>query len=312
MKDLAGRYAVVSGGGTGMGRELAVQLSKEGCHVAICDVSAPNMSETKRLCLEGAPAGTMVSTFLADVSNEGAVQAWAESVNRDFKTDHIHLLFNNAGIGGGGTIVNGDRAEWDRVFAIDWGGVYLGVRTFLPLLMKAKEGHIVNTSSVNGLWAMLGPNMPHSAYCAAKFAVRGFSEALQTDLRLNAPHIKCSVVMPGHIGTEIFENSNKVLGKALETRPLRKILTQLGGDVSDKSDEEVTQMMSNMFRDFAPTSAAQAASIIIEAVKAGRWRILVGKDAEIMDRLVRESPEEAYTLEFHAKVVKETGGLIGS
>src|SRR6202043_10449 len=92
-----------------------------------------------------------------------------------------------------------------------WGGVYYCTRAFLPFLMKASEAHIVNTSSVNGFWASIGPGRPHTAYCAAKFAVKGFSEALMTDLAVNAPHIKCSVVMPGHIGTDIVANSRKIL-----------------------------------------------------------------------------------------------------
>ena len=103
------------------------------------------------------------------------------------------------------------REEWERTFNVCWGGVYLGVRTFLPMLQAADEAHIVNTSSVNGFWASLGPNVSHTAYAAAKFAVKGFSEALITDLKLNAPHIKVSVVMPGHIGTSIVANSRKVM-----------------------------------------------------------------------------------------------------
>ena len=88
-----------------------------------------------------------------------------------------------------------------------WGGVYYGTRAFLDLLVAADEGHIVNTSSVNGFWASIGPDRPHTAYSAAKFAVKGFTEALLTDLRVNAPHVKASVVMPGHIGTSIVQNS---------------------------------------------------------------------------------------------------------
>src|SRR3989344_5060018 len=113
--------------------------------------------------------------------------------------------------GGSGSMVVAGRAEWERTFNVCWGGVYYGVRTFLPALMAADEAHIVNTSSVNGFWASLGPHVSHTAYAAAKFAVKGFTEALITDLRLNAPHVKCSVVMPGHIGTAIAGNSRKVI-----------------------------------------------------------------------------------------------------
>ncbi len=122
------------------------------------------------------------------------------------------MLFNNAGIGGGGEFVTGDRAEWERTFGVCWYGVYYGCRAFMDLLVASEEGHIINTSSVNGFWASIGPNVSHTAYAAAKFAVKGFTEALVTDLRLNAPHVHASVVMPGHIGTSIALNTGKVLG----------------------------------------------------------------------------------------------------
>src|SRR6201999_418148 len=193
------------------GRELARQLVAEGCNVAMCDVSAEAMAETKRLCeVERLPQGLRVTTHIADVSIEDQLTRFRGELIEQQATDRIHLLFNNAGIGGGGSMVNRPRDPWERTFNICWGGVYLGVRTFLPLLMKADEAHIINTSSVNGFWASVGMGVSHTAYSAAKFAVKGFIEALINDLRLNAPHIKCSVVMPGHIGTSIVSNTRKV------------------------------------------------------------------------------------------------------
>ncbi|HEY5048173.1 MAG TPA: SDR family NAD(P)-dependent oxidoreductase [Rhizomicrobium sp.] len=313
MKDFAGKTAVITGGGTGMGRELALQLVAEGCNVAMCDVSAANMAETARRCRAGAPQGTRVATFLADVSVEEQVLAFAEGVAREFDTDHIHLLFNNAGIGGGGSIVNGERAQWDRTFAICWFGVYYCTRAFLPLLVKANEARIVNTSSVNGFWASIGPGRPHSAYCAAKFAVKGFTEALITDLALTAPHVKCSVVMPGHIGTEIFANSRLIqnYGDAtVDVAAVRSALELQGLDLSRQSDDDIrafVKLQEIRFRDEAPTSAAQAATIILDGVKAEKWRILVGKDAEYLDAQVRAAPEEAYSADFFADVLKQSG-----
>src|SRR6516162_2117422 len=178
MKSVAGKIAVVTGGGSGMGRELALQLAAAGCDVAMCDMFPEGVAETKRLCQSQAPQGTRVTTFLADVSIEDQVLAFAEAVKRELDTDHIHFLFNNAGIGGGGGFVDGDRAEWEKTFNVCWYGVYYCTRAFLPLLQKANEGHIINTSSVNGFWASLGPARPHTAYSAAKFAVKGFSEDL--------------------------------------------------------------------------------------------------------------------------------------
>src|SRR6266480_1227089 len=208
MRDFAGKIAVITGGGTGMGRELARQLVAEGCNVAMCDVPADAMAETKRLCeVETLPQGLRITTHIADVSIEDQLLRFRDEINDQQATDKIHLLFNNAVIGGGGSLFTSTREQWEKTFNICWGGVYLGVRTFLPMLQKADEGHIVDTSSVNGFWATVGPGVSHTAYSAAKFAVKGFTEALINDLRLNAPHIKCSVVMPGHIGTPIVSTS---------------------------------------------------------------------------------------------------------
>src|ERR1700739_4507315 len=211
MKEFAGKIAVITGGGTGMGRELARQIVAEGCNVAMCDVSAESMAETKRLCeVEKLPRGLRVTTHIADVSIEDQLKRFRDELIEQQQTDRIHLLFNNAGIGGGGSLFSNSREQWERTFNICWGGVYLGVRTFLPLLVKADEAHIINTSSVNGFWASVGLGVPHTAYSAAQFAGKGCPEACITDLRLNAPHVKCSVVMPGHIGTSIVSNSRLV------------------------------------------------------------------------------------------------------
>ncbi len=315
MKDFAGKIAVITGGGTGMGRELAIQLAAEGCSVAICDVIAENMAETQKLAAAQAPQGTRVISTVADVAVEDQVFAWAQAVRRELDTDHIHLLFNNAGIGGGGSIVNQDRAQWEKTFNVCWGGVYHGVRAFLPLLLKASEAHIVNTSSVNGFWASIGPGRPHTAYSAAKFAVKGFTEALITDLAVNAPHIKCSVVMPGHIGTEIVANSRRILsGDGIDVAAVRKALAAQGVNLSQMSDEQVRALVKaqgDAFRDNAPTTAAQAAKIILDGVKDERWRILVGKDAHLLDQRVRGTPEQAYEQDFFRSFAEDAGGRVG-
>ena len=306
MRDLAGRFAVITGGGTGMGRELARQLVAEGCNVAMCDVSAAAMAETRRQCeVGGLPQGLRITTHLADVSDESQVKRFADEVARQQDTDKIHLLFNNAGIGGGGSMIVHGRDEWERTFNVCWFGVYYCTRAFLPMLLKADRGHIVNTSSVNGFWASVGPSIPHTAYSAAKFAVKGFSEALQTDLRMNAPHIKCSVVMPGHIGTDIPTNSRKILRgseTAIDTSAVRKMFAAQGLDVASYSDDRIVARVVELekrFRENAPTTAAEAATIILDGVKAEKWRILVGKDAEFLDDRVRAAPEEAYSPAFY-------------
>jgi NAD(P)-dependent dehydrogenase (short-subunit alcohol dehydrogenase family) len=322
MKDFAGKIAVITGGGTGMGRELARQLVAEGCNVAMCDISADAMAETKRLCeTEKLPQGLCVTTHVADVSIEDQLKRFRDEIVEQQATDRIHLLFNNAGIGGGGSLFTNTREQWERTFNICWGGVYLGCRTFLPLLMKADEGHIVNTSSVNGFWASIGMGTSHTAYSAAKFAVKGFTEALINDLRLNAPHIKCSVVMPGHIGTEIVSNSRKVQNgtesdrlSADEIALTRVRLSAMGIDATKMSDEDVQALAAERarsFREEAPTSAAAAAKIILDGVKAGRWRILVGDDAERLDERVRQTPERAYDQEFYQSFAQEVGWRLG-
>jgi len=301
-----------------MGRELVTQLAAEGCHVAACDVFMEPLEETRSLALRGAPEGTRVSIFGADVSDESQVVAFRDAMASEHATEHIHLLFNNAGIGGGGSMVADDRADWERTFGVDWGGVYNCTRVFLPMLMAADEGHLVNTSSLNGLWGSIGPMTPHTAYSAAKFAVRGFSEALIADFRVNAPHLRVSVVMPGHIGTSIVINSAKAHGQepaSLDTEALARVRRQLVsrgiavGEVSDDDLRMGVQMMGELFRDTAPTSAARAAAIILEGVRNNRWRILVGNDAEIIDAEVRADPEHAYDVEFWEAM--RAKGLLG-
>jgi NAD(P)-dependent dehydrogenase (short-subunit alcohol dehydrogenase family) len=305
-----------------MGRELARQLIAEGCSVAMCDVSARNMAETVALCeADGVPQGARVTAHIADVSDESQLVAFRDEAAAQHDTERLHLLFNNAGIGGGGSIIADSREEWERTFNVCWGGVYLGVRTFLPMLQAADEAHIVNTSSVNGFWASLGPNVSHTAYAAAKFAVKGFSEALITDLALNAPHIKVSVVMPGHIGTSIVANSRKVMtGRDEDTLSqadldrARARIGRAGLNVGELSDAALQAMVSEQHRRFleeAPTTAAAAAKIILDGVKAERWRILVGDDAHRMDELVRADPEAAYSPAFFDILAKEVGWRLG-
>ena len=321
MDSFKGKVAVVTGGGAGMGRELCLQLVKEGCAVATCDVMMENVEETKALCEAAAP-GVKVTVHQCDVSDEKDMNHFRDEVIRA-NGDVVHLLFNNAGIGGGGSFTREeDRADWERTFGVCWYGVYYGCRAFLPHVIRADEAHIVNTSSINGFWASLGPYTPHTAYSSAKFAVKGFSEALITDLRLHAPHVRVSVVMPGHIGTSIAINSGKVLGHAsalemsdAEVKALRGRMLDAKSPLSEAamnlSDEQLRQVMHQQridFRDKAPTTAAAAAEIILDGVKAGRWRILVGDDAHRIDQAVRADPESAYEVGFVERM-QERGDL---
>jgi NAD(P)-dependent dehydrogenase (short-subunit alcohol dehydrogenase family) len=318
MRDFAGKLAIVTGGGTGMGRELVRQLAAEGCNVAMCDISAAAMAETRQL---SSCERARLTTHVADVSDEAQVLRFRDAIAAEHDTDKAHLLFNNAGIGGGGSLFTNTRAQWERTFSICWGGVYFCTRAFLPMLMKADEAHIINTSSVNGFWASLGPGVPHTAYSAAKFAVKGFTEALITDLRTNAPHIKCSIVMPGHIGTSIVSNSRKIqfeteseIMSQEEIRQARARLAAAGKDMSQVSDADIQRLAAERAKRFledAPMTAAAAAAVILDGVKADRWRILVGDDAHQLDERVRGAPEGAYDDEFFEAFARDVGWRVG-
>ena len=277
MDDFSDKLAVITGGANGMGRELARQLAAEGCDVAICDLSEEDMATTAAQIREEA-VDIRITTHVADVGSEEAILRFRDEVVEQHDTDHVELVFNNAGISGGGSLFDSTREAWDRCFDIVWGGVYWGTRAFLPLLAAADEGHLVNTSSVNGFWASLGPERPHTAYSAAKFAVKGFTEALIADMRMHAPHVGVSVVMPGHIGTKIVESS------------LRH------GVVGDLAAEEkaLVELAAADFENNALTSASDAATIILDGVRANQWRILVGPDAVALDQVVRARPEDVY------------------
>ena len=162
---------------------------------------------------------------------------------------------------------------------------------------------------MNGLWASLGPGVPQSAYAAAKFAVRGFTEALIEDLRSNAPHVRAAVVLPGHVGTDILVNSLRARGlPAPESMSDAQVQDIMPSDVQAElrragllpegtSADDLRHLLIRMnadFRDKAPVSAAEAARVILDGVRSGTWRILIGEDAKMIDAAVRENPEAAY------------------
>jgi NAD(P)-dependent dehydrogenase (short-subunit alcohol dehydrogenase family) len=300
----AGKLAVVTGGGSGMGRELARQLAGQGCWVAACDWHADAVAHTAGLARAGARPGARVTGHACDVSDESQLERFRDELLEAHGRPHVDLVFANAGIGGGGSFVTDSREEWERTFAVDWQGVYFCARVFLPLLIKSGDGVLVNTSSVNGLWASLGPGLPNTAYSTAKFAVRGFTEALIEDLRVNAPQVRVAVVLPGHVGTDILVNTRRAHGlpgpaelSDARLADARAWLTRTGLLAGGAPDREVRQALARLearFRDQAPVSAAQAAAIILDGVRWGAWRILIGEDAALIDTRVRANPEAAY------------------
>ena len=305
MDNFKNKIAVVTGGGTGMGRELVSQLAKQGCNVAMCDVIEENMLETYDLVSTESPDITL-SKHVCDVSDEEQVNKFRDEVLSAHNTQTINLLFNNAGIGGGGSFITSTREEWERCFAVCWYGVYYCSRAFMQSIVESDEGHIINTSSINGFWASLG-GTPHTSYSAAKFAVKGFSEALIDDFRMNAPHVNVSVVMPGHIGTSIAENTGKILGVERSDEDYEKIkenMIKMGMPVHNFSIDQIKEQIkenAESFKNNAPTTSAEAAEIILSAVKRKEWRILVGDDAKAIDQWVRNDPENAYEITFHGK-----------
>jgi NAD(P)-dependent dehydrogenase (short-subunit alcohol dehydrogenase family) len=308
MESFSGKLAVVTGGGSGMGRELVRQLAAQGCSVATCDWHPDAVAETAALAQADAGPGVRVTSHACDVSDETQVLRFRDELLGQHGREHVDVVFSNAGIGGGGSFVTAPRAEWEHTFAVDFWGTYFCARAFLPLLVASGDGVLVNTSSVNGLWATLGPGMPNHAYCTAKFAVRGFTEGLIEDLRNNAPQVRVAVVMPGHVGTDIVGNSFRAHGrdpeqlteaqlKEMYSADARAGLVAAGVLAEDASAEDLRQwliQMGNDFRDKAPLSAAQAAAVILDGVLSGAWRILVGADAAMIDERIRANPEVAY------------------
>lgn len=305
MKSFQGKIAVVTGGGNGIGRELVRQLAAEGCSVAICDLNHEAATATAEIAIAEGLAGAKVTAHFCDVSDEASVTEFRDQVLAEHRTDHINLLFNNAGIVGAPSFVADERADWERVFNVCWNGVYYCTRAFMPLLVAGDEGLIVNTSSILGFWATNGPAAPFSAYATAKFAVKGFSEALIDDLRAHAPHVKVALVMPGFVGTGIAANSAAAMagGDGDQTAELQKILAGWGMPIGNGSAErlrELAETANEICREFAPISAPEAASMVLTGLREGRWRILVGDDAVELDQIVRADPDGAYDPGFWA------------
>ncbi len=285
MQEFGGRIAVITGGATGIGRSLARQLAAQGCHIAMCDIAEDALSASRAYCEATAAEGVRITSFVADVSERAAVDAFLGDTLQRHQTDHVHLLFNNAGIGGGGSFLKSPVAHWERTFNVCWQGVYGMCRAFMPSLLAADAGHVINISSVNGFWASLGSGTPHNAYCSAKFAVKGFTESLREDFAANAPHLSASVVMPGHIGTMISINTWQEFGD--DPAALGMSQAELDGFKSRAETFRQTGM-----------DPEDAAAVILKGVQAGDWRILIGDDAVALDQAVRDDPLDAYQPDF--------------
>jgi NAD(P)-dependent dehydrogenase (short-subunit alcohol dehydrogenase family) len=313
-----GKLAVVTGGGSGIGRELVRQLAAQGCSVAACDLNPDSVAVTAATAWAAAPPGVRVTSHVCDVSDEAQVLRFRDELLEQHASDHVDLVFSNAGIFTGASFVKDSRQEWERTFAINWGGVYFCARTFLPLLIASGDGVLVNTSSVAGFWATAGPGAPPiTAYSTSNFAIKGFSEALIEDLRSNAPQVRVVVVMPGVVNTDIYVNSRRALGQPeweqlsdaelLELIPddTRATLIAMGLLAEDFSADDLRQAIPRLKAEFIQDkgfTAAQAATIILDGVRSGAWRILVGEEAKMLDAAVRANPETPFNYENYAEM----------
>jgi NAD(P)-dependent dehydrogenase (short-subunit alcohol dehydrogenase family) len=259
---LAGRTAVITGAASGIGRSLARRLGRYGCPLVLIDVDDAGLEET------AAELEVPVITRTLDVREGDRVQALAAEVG-DWAPAPLGAVFNNAGVALSASIQDGSDLEAERVMAINFGGVVNGVRAFLPMLLNQDEGAIVNTSSVFGLLGVAN----QSAYCASKFAVRGYTESLQLELRRTG--VRAVVLHPGGVKTNIIHNAH------------------LAASVDDgRSREELTAE----FHARARTTADRAAEIIHEGIDEGRQRILIGRDARFVDTLARLAPAHTVSL----------------
>ncbi|OUC78248.1 SDR family NAD(P)-dependent oxidoreductase [Gordonia lacunae] len=254
MKDFRGKVVVITGAGSGMGRDIAVKLAHRGARLAISDVTPDGLAVTEKLVRE---AGAEVHSQLLNVAEREAVLTYADTVAEHFGV--VNVVFNNAGIAHHGEIERTEFKDIERVMDVDYWGVVNGTKAFLPHVIASGDGHIVNTSSLFGLLAEPG----QAAYNSAKFAVRGFTEALRQEMIVAKHPVQVSCVHPGGIKTAIARNAT----------------------VSGDHDQKATAALFDRY--LARMTSEDAADVIIDGVRKNKARILVGTDAKILDIAVR-------------------------
>ncbi len=260
MRNLKGKVAAVTGAASGIGRALALRLADEGSRVALADRDEDGLEETRE---QLAVRGHECTIRALDVADKDAVFGWADQVVKDHGA--AHLIFNNAGVALAASVRNTTLEELEWVMAIDFWGVVYGTTAFLPHFERAGEGHIVYLSSVFGLIAAPG----NGAYNAAKFAVRGYTEALSIELQAERSPIVATTVHPGGIKTSIARSARVGSKEALDLD-------------ADGMDEQ--------FQRAARTSPDRAAEVILDGVKKDKRRILIGGDARVISGVQRLLP----------------------
>jgi NADP-dependent 3-hydroxy acid dehydrogenase YdfG len=253
MGGFAGKVTVVTGAGSGIGQALATELARRGAILAISDVDTDGLARTEHQIRDH---GAQVRADRLDVTERESVLAYAASVAEQF--GKVNQIYNNAGIAYFGDVEVTEFKDIERVMDVDYWGVVNGTKAFLPHLIASGDGHVVNISSMYGLFAVQG----QSAYNSAKFAVRGFTEALRQEMIVARHPVKVTCVHPGYIKTPLIQNSTAATG-------LDK--TALGA----------------IFERVAITSPQRTAEIVLRAVAANKARVLPGADAKLFDAIVR-------------------------
>ncbi len=255
MKQLKNSVAVVTGAGSGIGQALALALAKEGCHLALSDINTAGLEATcQRIAEQGSEV--KIHTQSLDVADRQAVLDYAAQVHAEL--GEINIVINNAGVALSSGVDEVKREDFEWLMNINFWGVVNGSEAFLPYLKQAKHSHLINISSVFGMIAV--PRQ--SSYNAAKFAVRGYTEALRQEMRLKYPNVEVSCVHPGGIATEIARNARV-------------------------SEGENKEELAASFDKLAHTTPQKAASIIVAGIKKNKPRIMVGWDAHVIHFLYR-------------------------
>ncbi|MBR0893490.1 SDR family NAD(P)-dependent oxidoreductase [Bradyrhizobium tropiciagri] len=267
MTAISGSAAAVTGAASGIGRALAHELALRGCDLAIADRDEAGLQATAAEIAKATGIAKVsarkVTVHRLDVSEPGEIAAFAEAAGAAHPT--LNIVVNNAGVALLGQFDEIEQAQMEWLFNINFWGVVHGTRAFLPLLSRQRAAHIVNISSIFGIIAPPG----QSAYCAAKFAVRGFSESLRHELAVANSPIKLSVVHPGGVATNIARNSRTGAGVTDNARRVQSI---------------------ERFEALARTTPTAAAQRIITGIEKNQPRILIGNDARFMDLLQRFRP----------------------